>query len=98
VRLLFTVTETFAVPGRGVVLLPELKPVGEENFKVGDPLRLRRPSGVEDSVRIGALEILKPLDGGCQLAVMLTGMEQHDIPVGTEVWSANETSCDPLVR
>ena len=54
-RLLFTVTEAFTVQSRGVVLLPELNFVGEEKFRVGDPLRLRRPNGIEDSVRIGGL-------------------------------------------
>jgi hypothetical protein len=34
-------------------LLPERRPAGEEKCKVGDPLRLRRPNGVEDSVQIG---------------------------------------------
>ena len=97
-RLLFTVTETFIVPGRGVVLLPELKPVAEEKFKVGDSLRLRRPNGVEDSVPIGGLEFMKPAGGRCQLVVMLTGMEQQDIPVGTEVWSVSETPGGPLLR
>ena len=96
--MLFTVTETFVMPGRCLVLLPELQPVGEERFKVGDLLRLRRPDGVEDSVRIGGLEFLKPLDGKCQLVVTLSRMEQEDVPVGTEVWSVNETPGGPLLR
>ena len=50
VRLLFTVTETFTVQGRGIVLLPELRPVGDEHFRVGDLLKLRRPDGREDLV------------------------------------------------
>ena len=75
---LFTVTETIVVPGLGIVLLPELKPVGTEKFNVGDPLRLRRPNGREDSVRIGGLEFLQPLDGKCQLVVMLSGMKKVD--------------------
>jgi hypothetical protein len=98
VRLLFTVTGTFVVPGRGIVLLPELKPVGEEKFKVGDPLRLRHPNGVESSVPIGELEFLQPINGGCQLVVVLTGMEQQDVPVRTEIWSVNETPGGPLLR
>ena len=95
--MLFTVTEMFVVPGRCVVLLPELKPVGEEKFKVGDPLRLRRPNGVEEVVQVGGLEFLKPLDARkCQLVVTLSGMEQADVPVGTEVWSVGENSDNPL--
>jgi hypothetical protein len=95
-RLLFTVTETFAVPRRCVVLLPELKPIGEETFKVGDPLRLRRPNGVEDVVQIGGLELLNPLDGKCQLVVTLSGIEKEDVPVGTEVWSVGDIPEQPL--
>jgi hypothetical protein len=31
--LLFTVTEIFLIPGRGIAPLPELKLAGEEKFK-----------------------------------------------------------------
>jgi len=86
-RLLFTVEETFTVQGRGVVLLPELKPLGEERFKVGDPLILKRPDGAEDKVSIAGLELLKPLNGRCQLVVMLSGKSKEDVPIRTEVWS-----------
>jgi len=86
-RCLFTVTETLAVRGRGVVLLPELKPVGAEKFIVGGPLTLRRPDGSEELVRIGGLEFLKPLEGKCQLVVALWGKTKEDVPIGTEVWS-----------
>jgi hypothetical protein len=34
----------------------------KENFRAGDSLRLKRPDGVEDMVRIGGLELLKPLN------------------------------------
>jgi len=36
VRLLLTVSQTFTVPERGVTLIPELSPIGDEIFKVGD--------------------------------------------------------------
>ena len=88
-RLLFTVTETFTIQGRGVVLLPELKPIEQERFKVGDPLLLKRPDGVEDRVSIAGLELLKPLKGRCELVVMLSGKEKSEIPIGTEVWSVD---------
>lgn len=39
--------ENVTVQDRGIVLLPELRPVGDERFRVGDPLRLRRPDGSE---------------------------------------------------
>src|SRR6266581_1386688 len=87
VRLLFTVTETFTVQGRGIVLLPELQPVGDEHFRNGDPLRLRRPDGSEDLVPIGGLTFLCALEEKCQLVVLLSGKEKGYVPVGTEVWS-----------
>jgi hypothetical protein len=40
---------------------------------------------VEDSVGIGGLEFLKPLERKCQLVMMLSGMTQEDVPLGTEV-------------
>ena len=90
VRLLFTVTETFTVQGRGIVLLPELKPVGEDHFRVGDPLRLRRPDGSEDLVSIGGLNFLCALGEKCKLVVLLSGKEKGYVPIGTEVSSVKE--------
>src|ERR1035438_108750 len=87
VRLLFTVTESFTIPGRGIVLLPELRPVGEEKFNVGDRLKLRLPNGEEELVHIGGLELLKPTNGPCQLAVILLGKSKEEVPPRTEVWS-----------
>jgi hypothetical protein len=52
-RLLFTVTDLLSIPGRGVVLLPELTLVGEERSRVGDPLMLRGPDGIDGTVPIG---------------------------------------------
>jgi hypothetical protein len=87
-RLLFTVTETFTVQGRGIVLLPELKPIGEERFSVGELLALKWPDGAKGVVRIGGLELAKPVrGGGCQLVVMLSRKSREEVPIGTEVWS-----------
>lgn len=36
-----------------MVLLPELKPVGDELFHIGDLIRLKRPDGSEDLAAIG---------------------------------------------
>lgn len=86
-RLLFTVADVFTIPTRGIVLTPELVPVGQEVFRVGDPLRLRRPDGSEDIVKIGGLEFGKVLNARCQLLVFLRDRSKADVPVGTEVWS-----------
>ena len=55
-RLLFTVAQAFTVPGRGVVLLPELNFDDEEKFRVREPLRLRFADGADELVQIGGLE------------------------------------------
>jgi hypothetical protein len=88
-RLLFTVTDTFSIPGRGIVLIPELKPVGQERFKVGELLLLKRPDSAHDRVHIGGFEFAKKLGGKCELLVMLSGKMKEDVPVGTEVWSVD---------
>jgi hypothetical protein len=87
VRLLFTVSQTFTIQGRGVTLLPELRPVGDERFKVGDPLRLKRPDGTDELVKIGGIELAKVLNAPCKVLVLLSGKSREDVPIGTEVWS-----------
>jgi hypothetical protein len=89
--LLFTVTDTFSVAGRGVVLLPGLEPIGEERFIVGDPLILKRPDSADDIVRIGGLEFVKSLNAKCLLAIMLSETSKQDVPIGTEVWSVDRS-------
>jgi hypothetical protein len=89
VRLLFTVSQTFTIEGRGLSLLPELRPVGNESFNVGDPLRLKRPDGTEEIVDIGGIELAKVLRGPCQALVLISGKEKEDVPIGTEVWSVD---------
>ncbi len=71
--------------------MPELKPIGEERFAAGDPLMLKRPDGTEDVVRADGIELLKPLEGHCQAVVMLSGKSKDDVPIGTEVWSVEES-------
>lgn len=89
-RLLFILTETLTIPGRGIVLLPELKPVDDERFRVGDPLLIRHPDGTDEAVGIGGLELLKPLNGNCELVVTLSGKSKQDVPIGSEVWSVDK--------
>ena len=65
----------FTIQGRGVTLLPELRPFGNESFKVGDPLRLKRPDGTEEIVNIGGIELAKVLKGPCQVLVSIFSRE-----------------------
>lgn len=85
-RRLFTVTRTFVVPGRGLVLVPGIAPTADETFRVGDPLLLKCPDGTERSTTIGGLEFSSPNPKG-EVVVMLYEFGRDDVPVGTEVWS-----------
>jgi hypothetical protein len=87
-RQLFTVTDTFSVPGRGIVLIPGISPVGNERFRVGDALLLKRPDGTELITDIGGLEFLTP-NPNHELTVMLTQLPKNDVPAGTGVWSVD---------
>jgi len=89
-RCLCTVEDTFSIKGRGLVVVPGIVPVGEERFRVGDHLLLKRPDGTSISTTIGALEILSPNPRG-GIAVLLNEFSKEDVPVGTEVWSAERT-------
>jgi hypothetical protein len=80
------------VPGRGVVLLPELNFVGDEKFRVGEPLRLRFTDGTEELTQIGGLEFLKPRSGKCLPVIMLSGKCKEDVPLGTEVWAIEKSA------
>ena len=54
---------------------------------MGDPLRLKRPDGTEELVKIGGIEFAKVLNGPCQVLVLLSDRSKEDVPLGTEVWS-----------
>jgi hypothetical protein len=70
-------TDTFTIQGRGIVLLPELNLVEGERFDAGDPLTLKRPDGAQDTVRIGGISLLKPMEGRCQPVIWLSSEEQR---------------------
>jgi hypothetical protein len=84
-RKVFTVSETFTIRGRGVVLLPGLVPIGEERFRIGDSLLLKPPTGEDTHVVIGGLDLCT----GPDVPVLLKGLTKDDVPVGTEVWSVD---------
>ena len=87
-RLLFKVDDTFLIRARGLVLVPGIVPVGDERFRIGDSLRLKRPDGSEVETTIGGLEMFtettKP-----DIPVLLKGLGKEDVPIGTEVWSVD---------
>lgn len=85
-RRLFTVTDTFTVTGRGIVLVPGLVPIGDERFSVGDPILLRCPDGLEVMTNIAGLEFPHP-NPNYEMLILLKDFRADDVPVGTEVWS-----------
>jgi hypothetical protein len=87
-RRLLTVEDTFAIRGRGLVLVPGIIPEGDERFRVGDRITLRRPGGSSVDTQIGGLELLDP-NPRRDVVIMLKGLAKGDVPVGTEVWSSD---------
>ena len=85
-RLLFTVTDTFVIRGRGLVLFPGIAPTENERFRLGDPLQLKRPDGSIIQAEIAGFEYPTP-NPRREIAIMLKGINKDDVPVGTEVWS-----------
>jgi hypothetical protein len=80
------------IRGRGLVPVPGIVPVGEERFRAGDPLLLKRPDGTELRTTITSLEIMNP-NPRHEVVVLLKELTKEDVPVGTEVWSvAGETA------
>jgi hypothetical protein len=85
-RRLFTVTDTFNVTGRGIVLAPGLMPIGDERFRIGDPILLRRPDGMEIATHIDGLELPHP-NPKYEVLILIKELVKDDVPIGTEVWS-----------
>lgn len=91
-RCLFTVEDRIVLSGRGLMLVPGIVTQGEERFRVGDPIQIRRPDGSVLEWKIGALPMVhvqKPLD---TVVVLMDGLNENDVPVGAQIWSVDHTS------
>jgi hypothetical protein len=84
-RLLFIVEHTFFLPRHGIALFPGIVPVGEELFRVGSPILLKRPDGSEVQTSIAGMELPTPNPGGV-FVPFFKELGKGDVPVGTEVW------------
>ena len=84
-RKLFNVEDSFTVHHRGTMLLPGLIPEGDERFRIGDTLRLRRPDGTELRVAVDGFDFFHPGPNG-EYAVLIA-LPKAEVPRGTEVWS-----------
>jgi translation elongation factor EF-Tu-like GTPase len=88
---LFTVEDSFAISGRGLVPVPGIVPIGTERFKVGDSITLVRPDGTRVSTSIGGLEIMNPNPKN-EIVILLRELSKEEVPIGTEVWSVDEAT------
>jgi len=86
-RRLFIVEDTFLIAGRGLIAVPGIIPEGEERFRVGDPILLRRPDGSTLRWKIGGIEILHTPTPKPEIPILLLGLTKEDVPVGTAIWS-----------
>jgi len=95
-RRLFTIEDTFLIKGRGLVPVPGIVPQGEERFRVGDPILLKRPDGSSIAWQIGGLELICVTPPRDDVVVSLKGLGKDDVPVGTEVWSVDPAEPLPM--
>ena len=90
-RLLFVVEDSFEFKGRGLVPLPGILPVGDENFHVGDPIVLKRPDGSQLRTTIHLLLLMNPNPRN-EVVILLEDLSKRDVPVGTEVWACGQNA------
>jgi hypothetical protein len=88
-RRLFTVEDTFLIEDRGLVPVPGIIPEGDERFRVGDAIKLRRPDGSILAWQIDGLELVRSTPPRHDIFVVLKGLKVTDVPVGTEAWSVD---------
>jgi len=91
-RCLFVVSDTFIIKGRGIILIPGIKPQGDERFRVGDIVELRKPNGIATHAKIAGIEMFTPppADGSFPILLKESSVEIADVPIGTEVWSLGQ--------
>lgn len=89
-RLLLTVEDTFLITGRGLIVVPA--PAIEECRGPGDVrAELRRPDGsvVSATLTLGH-EFISPPPTVHRWNCMFKALDKTDVPVGTEVWCAED--------
>jgi len=90
-RRLIVIEDTFLIKGRGLVPVPGIVPQGEERFRVGDPITVKRPDGSHFEWTIGGLEILSgaPPRPKNDVVILLKDLNKEDVPIGSELWSVD---------
>jgi hypothetical protein len=89
-RRLITVEDTFQIAGRGLIPAPGILPLDQEVIKIGDPLQLRRPDGVVFLTKIAGIEMIGV--SRKDICILLKGLDKDQVPIGTEIWSVDETN------
>lgn len=86
---LFTVSDTFAIADKGLVLAPGPTPGSKVQF--GDVVELRRADGTTVRGRVVALANTGTQIQKSGVPMMLVGIGAQDAPAGTEVWTIEES-------
>jgi hypothetical protein len=84
--LLCTVTDSFAIEGRGCAIVPGVPSDFPLNVKVKDEIRLHRPDG---SVVIGYVAGVDYFTGDPSLPfpiLLSPNIQKQDVPIGTVVY------------
>ena len=88
---LFIVDDTFQIRGRGVVLSPGLNPDIKVNLHIGDPILLKRPDGTAFTWTISGIGFQTP-NPSHTLPLLLKDLRKEEIPIGTEVWTDDNST------
>jgi hypothetical protein len=93
-RCLFIVDDAIFIKGRGLVPIPGILCQGEERFRVGDPVLLKRPDGSCLIWKIGGIELINclPPRPKNEVVILLRGLSKDDVPIQTQVWSVDPSS------
>jgi hypothetical protein len=95
-EFLSKIADTFQVPGRGLVLVPE-KPETDFLIRVGTALELRTPDGRCLKTRITGVESLRESleTPRRRMTILITrDIGKNDVPTGTEIWYFREAMPD----
>ena len=85
VQFLSIVEDTFAIEGRGLVIVPGIR-LSDPSARVyvGDPLELRRADGTTQVTSVRGIEMGGR--GDFIPLLLADGITKDDVPIGTEVW------------
>ena len=87
------VEDTFEIQERGFVIV--LAALSGSDFRLHkeDPIQMRTPEGKVIETRIASIELIKPVSGPCQMALLLPrDIVRSDIPADTEIWVRDGSS------